>query len=46
MRLLVTSDLHYNHGKSTQIAEDLPAEKVVSMFLTTWRERKEFIAKH
>lgn len=29
-----------------QIAEDLPAEKVVSMFLTTWRERKEFIAKH
>jgi hypothetical protein len=29
-----------------QIAEDLPAEKVVSMFLTTWRERKDFIAKH
>jgi hypothetical protein len=28
-----------------QIAEDLPAEKVKSMFVTTWRERKEFKAK-
>lgn len=28
-----------------EIANDLPAEKVVSMFTTTWRERKEFKAK-
>ena len=25
-----------------QVADDLPAEKVKSMFLTTWREKKEF----
>jgi hypothetical protein len=28
-----------------EIANDLPADKVVSMFTTTWRERKEFKAK-
>lgn len=28
-----------------EVANDLPAEKVVSMFTTTWRERKEFKAK-
>lgn len=28
-----------------QIADELPADKVKSMFVTTWRERKEFKAK-
>ena len=28
-----------------EIADDLPADKVLSMFRTTWRERKEFHAK-
>ena len=42
MRLLVTSDLHYNHGKSTELAEDLIRQIFYDYAYTrrTWQKDK------